>query len=76
VLGVGYYHYHFSDDLEQVAGNIATPIGFDSEQGVEAYYNCAVTPWLFVTADVQFIDPAFKDNDNAWVAGLRVTVKL
>jgi len=30
------------------------------EQGFEAYYNCAVTPWMKVTPDIQFVRPAQK----------------
>ncbi len=59
-------------------------IGLDHEQGVELYYNIAVTPWLHVTPDLQFIN-AGRDKapilglnrkaiDTAIVAGLRIKV--
>jgi porin len=31
-------------------------LGIQDEIGFEAFYNAALTPWLHVTADVQFID--------------------
>ena len=44
------------------------------EQGVELYYNIAVTPWLHVTPDLQIISPAGKSVDTTVVAGLRVKI--
>jgi Carbohydrate-selective porin, OprB family len=59
-------------------------LGLDHEQGVELFYNIAVTPWLHVTPDLQFIDEARnkapliganrKAIDTAVVAGLRVKI--
>jgi porin len=49
-------------------------VSFDNEQGVEMFYNFAVTPWFRVTADLQWIDPALSANDNAWVGGLRANL--
>jgi porin len=46
-FGVGYFYYDLSDDLQDEL----TPVGdrLGDEQGVEAYYSFAVTPWFFVT---------------------------
>lgn len=46
----------------------------DRETVYELYYAIYVTPWLTITPDVQFIANAGgdKDDDNAFVAGLRV----
>ena len=30
------------------------------EYGVEAYYNVAITPWMKLTPDIQFVRPAQK----------------
>jgi porin len=32
------------------------------EQGFEAYYNFAITPWMKLTPDIQIIRPAQKDK--------------
>ena len=46
------------------------------EQGVEAFYNFAVTPAFTVTADVQVIDSAKKDVDTAVIAGVRAMIRF
>lgn len=71
VFGIGYYYYKFSDDL-QSALTVALPL--EDEQGVELYYNLAVTGWLRVTADIQWIDPARARFSDAWVAGFRTSI--
>jgi porin len=70
-FGVGYFFYNFSDELQDAVA----PIGsFTDEWGVEAYYNVAVTPWLRVSADLQWINPATGANERMWVGGLRAKV--
>jgi len=39
----------------------------DDKLGFEAYYNFAVTPWLQISADVQYIEQGIKTSDKAWV---------
>jgi porin len=46
----------------------------DNEQGVEAYYNIAVTPWLKITPDLQVISPLRDGVNCTWVAGLRMKI--
>ncbi|MGL4564176.1 MAG: carbohydrate porin [Halioglobus sp.] len=60
-----------SDDLQDVTGPI---VKFDDEQGIELYYNYAVTPWFMVTPDIQWIDPANGEIAKTWVAGLRANL--
>ena len=49
-----------------------------NEQGFEAYYNFAITPWAQLTADVQVVDGAQNATRNgqsistATVLGLRL----
>jgi len=45
-------------------------------QGVEIYYNLALTPWLHVTADMQTIDPATAENNTALMGSLRIGITL
>jgi len=42
------------------------------EVGIEAYYNFAITPWLQVSADIQWVDPGIASNDDAVVLGTRI----
>ena len=61
-------------------------LGLQREDAIEMYYNVAVTPWLNVTSDIQFIDPAVTKAvgsggglmkvDTAVVAGTRIRVRL
>jgi hypothetical protein len=44
-------------------------IEFGDEQGVGVCYNFAVTPWIHLTADLQWIAPASGALDQAWVGG-------
>ena len=71
VFGIGYYYYNFRDDLQKAVSPVSN---FDTEQGVEAFYNFAVTPWFNISADIQWIDPANGDNDSTWLGALRVGV--
>ena len=73
VFGVGYFRYNFSEDLKSATSSL---ISFENEQGVEIFYNFAVTPWFRLTADLQWIDPASGDNENAWIGGLRANVRF
>jgi len=66
-FGVGYYYLQLSDDR---VGALTA----DSEQGVELFYNIAVTPSFEVSADVQVVDGAGRFSDTALVGGLRCRV--
>jgi len=50
----------------------------DRETVYELYYAIYVTPWMTITPDLQFISNAGgdKNDDNAFVAGLRVHMTL
>jgi porin len=71
VFGLGYYYYNLSDDLQS---SLAGALPLDDEQGLEVFYNFALTGWLRLTADLQWIDPARARFSDAWVAGLRASV--
>lgn len=64
-LGIGYYHLSVSN----------LPIlnlhGFGAEDGVELFYNVAVTPWFHLTPDLQVLDPAQSNNATALLVGIR-----
>jgi len=72
-FGIGYFYYNFSDDLKSAVSPL---VRFDDEQGVEIFYNLAVTPWFRVTADLQWIDPAVGASDDAWIGALRANVRF
>ena len=63
-FGLGYYYLEYADDL---AGLLC---GDGNEQGVEVYYEFAITPWWSITADLQILDSPL-DVETAIVAGVR-----
>ncbi len=70
-FGVGYYYIAVSNKL----GPILDTLTASDEQGVELYYNIAVTPWLHITPDIQVIDSGRnKYSDTAVVFGLRMKI--
>jgi porin len=70
-FGVGYFYYDFSDKLQDAVA----PVGsFRDEQGIEAYYAFVPTPWLRLTASLQWVNPANGANPSVWLGGLRVRV--
>jgi porin len=73
-FGVGYYYYNLSDALEETLNHRIERFG--DEQGVEAYYSCAVTPWLYITPDLQLIDPPGNVKEIAFIAGLRTNIRF
>ncbi len=72
--GVGYFKYVLSQDLKDSLAELGD--GRRDEWGVEAYYNFAVTPWLRVSGNVQWIRPTDPDKKNATFAGLRTQVRF
>ncbi len=46
------------------------------EQGVEVFYNFAITPAFMITADLQVTDSAKNDIGNAVVGALRATLRF
>ena len=72
-FGIGYYYYDFSGDLKSAVQPL---LNFDHEQGIEIFYNLAVTSWFRLAADLQWVSPASGDNDNAWIGGLRGNIRF
>jgi porin len=88
-FGIGYYYMDVSNPT--FTGPLGGTASFlRDEQGFEAYYNFAITPWMKLTPDIQIIRPAQKDKlsvssgpppvinkasiDTATVLGLRLQV--
>lgn len=82
--GIGYYYS--DNDSPTLAGPRRQRSFLGNEWGVELYYNIAVTPWLRLTPDLQFVNPARKrvtvdprntDRiDTATVLGFRLEMIL
>lgn len=67
-FGVGAFYYKFSNVLQDTLAPLAT---FRDETGIEAWYSLAVTPWLKLTADGQFISPARGKQPDSLILAIR-----
>lgn len=72
-FGIGYYFYNLSDVLQSTVSPLAQ---FNDEQGFELFYDCAISRWLHVAADLQWINPATGGNPTAVVGGLRARISF
>jgi porin len=68
-FGIGFYYGRLSSDLRGVLLD-------SSAWGLEMFYNIAATNWLYVTPDIQVIEPAAKQASVAFLAGLRVQMRF
>jgi porin len=70
--GIGYYYAAFADGLE----NLPPPNPqIRDEQGLEAFYNVALTPWFIIGGDVQVIKASLKD-ETAVLSGVRTVIRF
>jgi porin len=68
-FGIGYYYLDVKGPT--FTGPFATRSFLRDEQGFEAYYNCAVTPWMRLTPNIQIIRPAQKDVVSVTTGGMQ-----
>ena len=72
-FGVGYFFYGLSDQLQDAVA----PVGsLKDEQGVEAYYTFVPAPWLRLSANLQWVNPANGTNPPVWLGGVRMRVEF
>ena len=67
-VGLGLFYTGISGELRGLASPFQPA---SDEYGAEVFYDCAVTPWLRLAADMQVVNPALSRNDTAVYAGLR-----
>jgi porin len=70
-FGVGYFYVGVSDSLKQLAPRL---LPIRDEQGVELFYNVAVTPWCHITPDLQVVNPSRERADTLLFLGLRAKI--
>ncbi len=46
------------------------------EYGTELFYNVEVTPWLHITGDLQYVNPAEEQRDSDVVLGIRSNIRF
>ena len=70
--GFGYYYAVPSPDLRE---SLAPIEDIRIEQGVEIFYNFALTHWLVLGLDLQIIQPSLAD-ETAVFTGLRTVTRF
>lgn len=65
-FGIGYFYTWLADN------RITKQLGFEDAQGIEAYYEAALTPAIRLSPDIQWIQPSQKQIDASWVLGFRL----
>ncbi len=68
-FGLGFSYGRLSRDLRGLLLD-------SSAWAMEIFYNIAMTHWLFVTPDIQVIEPAAKPASTAFLTGLRVQMRF
>jgi porin len=70
-FGVGWYYNHIEP------GRFFTAAGVDKHsQGLEAFYNFAITPAAMISADLQYVQAAVPGTDAAVVLGARLNIRF
>jgi porin len=70
-FGIGAFAYNFSDVLQDTVNLL---VDFNDEQGLEIWYSLALKPWLKITADAQYVNPANGGADKVLVGGVRMNL--
>lgn len=70
-FGIGYYRYNWSNGLSET---LLTSL--QSESGLEMYYNFALSPWLYITPNLQLVYPATAGQPLLSVVGLRSVLRF
>jgi porin len=75
-FGLGYFYYNLSDDLQDSLDDLARFVSFGDTSGFEVYYSYAVTPWFYLTTDVQYVWTPRSTFDNALIFGVRANIRF
>ncbi len=79
-FGIGWYYVGISDELNDFINDStllsdALPDDGAAENGLEVYYNFAITPAIQLTADAQYIfNPEFSTENHALILGGRLQI--
>jgi porin len=72
-FGLGLSYYDFSNQLQETVNPLNE---FHDEATIEAFYSFALTPWFYVTPDIQYIDPANGSYQRALIIALRTQIRF
>jgi porin len=84
-FGIGWARTQFSDHFLSFLRE-RFDLGLDHEDGIEMYYNAAITPWLNISLDLQIINSGLQrtlsangtlqDVGTAVTGGLRTFIRF
>ena len=72
-FGVGWFYNELSDETGPILNLLAAP---RDSWGVEMFYNYAVTPSIYITPDLQVLQPGNRRDDTALLFGIRAHIEL
>jgi porin len=73
-FGIGWYWASASPRIGAQITSQFGPVG--DGQGIELFYNYALTPAIRITPDVQYVVPSLRSADPALIAGVRALVSF
>jgi porin len=73
-FGVGWYYASASPRIGPLITSTFGPIG--DGQGIECFYNYAVSPAVRITPDLQYVVPSLRSAEPALIAGVRAQVSF
>jgi len=72
-FGVGWFYNELSDETGPILDLLAAP---RDSWGVELFYNFAVSPSIYITPDLQVLQPGNRRDDTALLFGVRAHIEL
>jgi porin len=73
-FGIGWYWASASPQIGTLITSQFGPVG--DGQGIECFYNHAVTPAVRITPDLQYVVPTLRSAEPALIAGVRALVSF
>lgn len=70
-FGIGSFYMGLSENFKTITRPFHPQ---QDEYGVELFYNCAITPWCRLTANLQVARPSTVGLDNVIIPGLRLQI--
>lgn len=72
-FGVAWFYNELSNETGPILNLLAAP---RDSWGVELFYNLALTSSIFITPDIQILQPGNSNDDTAVLFGIRAHVEL
>jgi porin len=64
-FGIGCYY------IQTANAKIPERLNFSDSYGLEAFYEIAITKWMYLTPDLQYVQPSQNNVDSSFIFGVR-----